>query len=157
MVGVCRAIERTAPVGATVDDADDRLGGGNLCSLCMNGPVDRCGAGLTTSDSISTLEQSPNSEVADACWLLTVCLHSDFSLGRLATSSELAENLYSRRRQIGVVESRGVLTVAKGKRTFQPNNRRRARVHGFRLRMRTRAGRAIVSARRGKGRKELTA
>jgi len=47
--------------------------------------------------------------------------------------------------------------VAKGKRTFQPNNRRRARVHGFRLRMRTRAGRAIVSARRGKGRDKLTA
>ena len=52
---------------------------------------------------------------------------------------------------------RGVLTVAKGKRTFQPNNRRRARVHGFRLRMRTRAGRSIVSARRGKGRAKLTA
>lgn len=47
--------------------------------------------------------------------------------------------------------------VAKGKRTFQPNNRRRARVHGFRLRMRTRAGRAIVSARRSKGRSSLTA
>jgi len=47
--------------------------------------------------------------------------------------------------------------VAKGKRTFQPNNRRRARVHGFRLRMRTRAGRAIVSGRRRKGRRELTA
>jgi large subunit ribosomal protein L34 len=47
--------------------------------------------------------------------------------------------------------------VAKGKRTFQPNNRRRARVHGFRLRMRTRAGRAIVSNRRGKGRRSLTA
>nr|NLD40295.1 50S ribosomal protein L34 [Actinomycetales bacterium] len=43
------------------------------------------------------------------------------------------------------------------KRTFQPNNRRRSRVHGFRLRMRTRAGRAIVNARRTKGRKTLTA
>ncbi|MFD4369316.1 50S ribosomal protein L34 [Rhodococcus sp. NPDC058521] len=47
--------------------------------------------------------------------------------------------------------------MAKGKRTFQPNNRRRARVHGFRLRMRTRAGRAIVGARRRKGRASLTA
>ena len=41
------------------------------------------------------------------------------------------------------------------KRTFQPNNRRRAKVHGFRLRMRTRAGRAILAARRRKGRSEL--
>lgn len=48
-------------------------------------------------------------------------------------------------------------TVAKGKRTFQPNNRRRARVHGFRIRMRTRAGRAVVAARRRKGRAKLTA
>ena len=43
------------------------------------------------------------------------------------------------------------------KRTFQPNNRRRAKVHGFRLRMRTRAGRAILGARRRKGRIELSA
>ena len=42
------------------------------------------------------------------------------------------------------------------KRTFQPNNRRRARKHGFRARMRTRAG-AILSARRGKNRAELSA
>lgn len=42
------------------------------------------------------------------------------------------------------------------KRTYQPNNRRRHRVHGFRLRMRTRAGRAIVNSRRNKGRKQLT-
>ena len=41
------------------------------------------------------------------------------------------------------------------KRTYQPNNRRRHKVHGFRLRMRTRAGRAILSARRRKGRSKL--
>ncbi len=43
------------------------------------------------------------------------------------------------------------------KRTFQPNNRRRAKKHGFRLRMRTRAGRAILAARRSKGRTALSA
>jgi large subunit ribosomal protein L34 len=43
------------------------------------------------------------------------------------------------------------------KRTFQPNNRRRSKTHGFRLRMRTRAGRAILAARRGKGRDKLSA
>ena len=43
------------------------------------------------------------------------------------------------------------------KRTFQPNNRRRAKTHGFRLRMRTRAGRAILAGRRRKGRAELSA
>ncbi|MGI5212597.1 50S ribosomal protein L34 [Plantactinospora sp. CA-290183] len=43
------------------------------------------------------------------------------------------------------------------KRTYQPNNRRRAKTHGFRLRMRTRAGRAILSARRSKGRTTLSA
>ncbi len=43
------------------------------------------------------------------------------------------------------------------KRTFQPNNRKRAKTHGSRLRMRTRAGRAILSARRAKGREKLSA
>jgi large subunit ribosomal protein L34 len=43
------------------------------------------------------------------------------------------------------------------KRTYQPNNRRRSKTHGFRIRMKTRAGRAILAARRRKGREELSA
>ncbi|HKA83257.1 MAG TPA: 50S ribosomal protein L34 [Acidimicrobiales bacterium] len=43
------------------------------------------------------------------------------------------------------------------KRTYQPNNRRRAKRHGFRLRMRTRAGRAIIRGRRQRGRARLSA
>jgi large subunit ribosomal protein L34 len=42
------------------------------------------------------------------------------------------------------------------KRTWQPKVRRRKRVHGFRGRMRTKGGRAVIQARRRKRRQRLT-
>ena len=42
------------------------------------------------------------------------------------------------------------------KRTYQPKKRQRNKVHGFRNRMQTRAGRQVLKARRNKGRKRIS-
>jgi large subunit ribosomal protein L34 len=55
----------------------------------------------------------------------------------------------------GAIES-ALPEAAVVKRTFQPHRKSRKRTHGFRKRMKTRAGREVLRRRRRKGRRQLT-
>lgn len=59
-----------------------------------------------------------------------------------------------RRQAFAPFDARG-LQEATMKRTYQASKVRRARTHGFLVRMKSRGGRAVINARRAKGRKRL--
>lgn len=53
------------------------------------------------------------------------------------------------------IANHAIITPDMPKRTYQPHKRSRAKVHGFRARMSSRAGRLVLKRRRNKQRAKI--